>query len=302
MNWHYSIGGQTFGPVTETDLDALARDGRLQPNSLVWQQSFAGWIPYSQARGAIHTPLIAPVPRTENAPPIVTESACVECGAVWPVEVMVALGGGWMCAQCKPLYLQRLRQGGGLPAERTPVAGFWIRAAAKLLDAMFLGVIFVPLFFVAVLLMSVVGVADTFSTKSDAGHFDAGKSMLVGAVACGVMGGALLLYATLSKAATPGKRICGLRIVTREGTPIGFGRALGRFMVELLCCFILWVVCIALIALVSPGHDLESARLQGTLGVFIGLPVCFSVYLVAAFHPERRCLHDLICGTRVVHK
>ena len=78
MNWHYSINGQTFGPVTETDLDALARDGRLQPNSLVWQQGFAGWIPYSQARGAIHTPLIAPVPRTENAPPIVTESACVE--------------------------------------------------------------------------------------------------------------------------------------------------------------------------------------------------------------------------------
>jgi uncharacterized RDD family membrane protein YckC len=38
------------------------------------------------------------------------------------------------------------------------------------------------------------------------------------------------------------------------------------------------------------------------LSVLIGLPLSLIVYLLAAFHPERRGLHDLICGTRVVVK
>ena len=67
--------------------------------------------------------------------------------------------------------------------------------------------------------------------------------------------------------ATPGKLLFGLRVVRVDGVPLTFPRALARFFAELLS-----------IAAMGIG------------------------YLVAPLHPERRALHDLIAGTRVIRK
>ena len=64
---------------------------------------------------------------------------------------------------------------------------------------------------------------------------------------------------------TPGKMAAGIRIETLTNEPIGIGRALGRALSEYLS----------------------------------GLLLCFG-YVAAAF-PEKRALHDYICGTRVVY-
>jgi uncharacterized RDD family membrane protein YckC len=68
-------------------------------------------------------------------------------------------------------------------------------------------------------------------------------------------------------AATPGKMACGLRIITPDGGRVSYGRALGR-------CFAEWL-----------------SGLTLTIG-----------YIIAAFDPEKRALHDRICETRVVYK
>jgi len=67
--------------------------------------------------------------------------------------------------------------------------------------------------------------------------------------------------------ATPGKMLFGLRVVRMDGEPLSFPRAFGRFLAEL-----------------------------------VSISALFVGYLIAPFHPERRALHDLLAGTRVVRR
>jgi uncharacterized RDD family membrane protein YckC len=68
-----------------------------------------------------------------------------------------------------------------------------------------------------------------------------------------------------NRGATPGKMAMGLKVVTADGGPISYGRAIGRYFAQILDAFTL----------------------------LIG-------YLIAFFDDERRTLHDRICGTRVI--
>jgi uncharacterized RDD family membrane protein YckC len=67
--------------------------------------------------------------------------------------------------------------------------------------------------------------------------------------------------------ATPGKMACKLKVIRADGSNVGYGLAFGRFFAELLNMFTL------------------------SIG-----------YIIAAFDPEKRALHDRICGTRVIYK
>lgn len=67
--------------------------------------------------------------------------------------------------------------------------------------------------------------------------------------------------------ATPGKLLLGLRVVQLDGEPLGFPRAIARFFAELV----------------------------SVSAVGVG-------YLLASLHPERRALHDLVAGTRVIRR
>ena len=67
--------------------------------------------------------------------------------------------------------------------------------------------------------------------------------------------------------ATLGKMALGLRVVTSEGAPVTYARALGRYFAKLLSAFL-----------------------------------CGIGYLLAAFDEQKRALHDRICDTRVVRR
>jgi uncharacterized RDD family membrane protein YckC len=79
--------------------------------------------------------------------------------------------------------------------------------------------------------------------------------------------GLLLLYEILGNAtgATIGKRMMGLRIVRKDGEPIGFFRGFVR-----------------------------------ALGYGLSMPFCNWGFLVALIHPESRAFHDLISGSVVI--
>jgi uncharacterized RDD family membrane protein YckC len=76
---------------------------------------------------------------------------------------------------------------------------------------------------------------------------------------------AYTVFFIASSGATPGKFMMGLRVVAVSGEKIGFGRALLRWIGEFVS------------------------------GLTLGIG-----YLMVIWHPERRALHDLIAGTKVV--
>ena len=104
MNWYYAEAGQQKGPVTDEQLDGLAAEGVVKPDTLVWRDGLPNWQPYSTARGG------------GAPPPIATGGAgvvCSQCGKTFNADEVVSLGGGMVCAACKPVAIQRLKEGVG---------------------------------------------------------------------------------------------------------------------------------------------------------------------------------------------
>lgn len=60
MTWYYAVGQQQQGPVSEAQLHALAKDGVVTADTLVWREGLTNWQPYRT---------IAPVPPAQ--PPAV---------------------------------------------------------------------------------------------------------------------------------------------------------------------------------------------------------------------------------------
>ena len=115
MNWYYVDAGAQAGPVDEAQLQQLVLLGKIQPNTLVWHEKLAAWTPYSQVVPA------APVAPDPNLPPVVGGlppiasggAVCGECGRAFAPTEVIRLADKWVCAGCKPVVLQRLREGVG---------------------------------------------------------------------------------------------------------------------------------------------------------------------------------------------
>ena len=97
MDWHYSLGGQAFGPINETELSELLKSGKITHDTLVWKTGMEQWLPYRQAAGPVPPPLPA--------------TRCGVCGRPLPSSELILLQGTLVCAACKPAYLQGLKEG-----------------------------------------------------------------------------------------------------------------------------------------------------------------------------------------------
>ena len=137
-------------------------------------------------------------------------------------------------------------------------AGFWIRAVAKAIDWTVVAVVC----FLPILLAGPSGgrssdsVGMTFRQPTWLWLFPPVLLFFP------------LLYSVLFLgifAATPGKMMCSLTVVDSSGHAIGYARATGRYLAEVV---------------------------SGVL-LFLG-------YLIAVLDNEKRALHDRICSTRVV--
>src|SRR5829696_2438401 len=149
MPWYYAEGALQNGPVTDDEFADLVRNGKVRGETLVWREGMANWQPYSivatpQASGAAPA-VLAPVAAAQLA---AHEVFCQECGKAVPKENAIQYGAVWVCASCKPLFLQKLREGAALPVAQLPYAGFWIRFVAKFIDGLILGVVLVVPFVV----------------------------------------------------------------------------------------------------------------------------------------------------------
>ncbi len=187
---------------------------------------------------------------------------CSQCGGTFPEDQVIAFEDRMICATCKPMFVQSLKEGASLPLT-TAYGGFWIRTVAYIIDAVIFGivsqVIMIPL---SMFLMP--------SMIQSGGEPAMGSIFALFGISTFIGLGVPVLYYTIFHGrwgATVGKMACGLKVVTAEGEPITYMRAFGRFWAFILSGLIL----------------------------YIG-------YFMAGFDDEKRSLHDRICSTRVIKK
>jgi uncharacterized RDD family membrane protein YckC len=226
-DWYVHLGGVTQGPHPGRLIGQLVEEGRIDGGTSLAAAGESGWV------RAADVPYFASLLRPSDPALAAGPRVVPGMGAAPGPTVAPSVPGGAGPHAAPPLP--------GIASG--PRAGFWIRVGAYLVDTLVLLAAMAAM----QVLLAIVGVA-------------------VPAVVNYVLG--LAYFVALHAGpwqATPGKRLCGLRLVRDDGLPVGHGLALLRYF----------------------------ALALASLPLGIGL-------MLAGFRSDKRGLHDMICGTHVV--
>jgi len=178
---------------------------------LVWRAGWDNWRPYATAD-------------RPGSSSVEATASCIECHKLFPTAEMIQHEGSWVCADCKPIVFQRIK-------ERAPIshdmryAGFWIRFVAYFIDLIILQIVNLPLRF-------------TLGTADPNGH----PGFFVGVVCVSVLivvGYEIFFIGRFG--ATLGKMALRLRVVMPGGEGISYVRATGRYFAKILSGLILCI-------------------------------------------------------------
>jgi uncharacterized RDD family membrane protein YckC len=274
MRWYYADGKRKVGPFTEIEIDQFVLEGKITPDTLVWNEKTLKWKPYK----TLQDDVIDVEPVQESSPETVSdttertspadqldaqvESLCDECGRSFPVDEMVRYGESMICATCKAPFFQKLKEGSLSLAMN--YAGFWIRVGAKIIDGLVLWLVNTIFSLIAGFAMTMIFLGSAENDAFHPGIFIFYGLMYIMQIS---FHAAYDTYFVGKYAATPGKMACGLKIVTADGGKVTYLRAFARHFAEFLS------------------------------GIILGIG-----YLMVAFDREKRALHDHICNTRVIKK
>jgi len=206
--------------------------------------------------------------------PIQTVLACSQCGRAVAQSDLVHLAGNWVCAECKPAYLNRVMASG--PAGASQFAwrygGVGIRFGARFID----GLIFiVPSFIFIVALMPGLMRSQAQGPPTAATNPFAALGFLSFFVVLFLVGACYEILMLKYRSGTLGKMACGLKVVRPDGRSLSWGVCFGRFF--------MWNVVTSGIPYINTVFILVSA-------------------IMAGVDNESRALHDRVCDTRVVYK
>jgi hypothetical protein len=118
VDWFYVQNGKRIGPVPVAQFDDLVRSGVILPETLVWREGLVSWQPLGliTATPSALPSSPPPPPPPAGAPPVISGflTICVECGQAFAQSEMIFYGDAWICARCKPVFFQRIREGAPL--------------------------------------------------------------------------------------------------------------------------------------------------------------------------------------------
>ena len=226
MNLYYEDGGQQVGPIGKTELKALIKAKKVNAKTLVWQDGMDNWeelgvvVRNRKNKGPAETQALVP---TQKA-------VCAECGQAFASEEMIRFNQAWICAGCKPTFVQKVKEGVSVSGALN-YAGFWIRFAAIAIDGFIMWIVnmiltvpmwflvptsnddpFAVLWYMPVLMLLQYAIPAVYDT------WFVGKY-----------------------GATPGKMACKLKIVMADGSSLTYGRALGRHFAKWLSSIIMGI-------------------------------------------------------------
>ena len=226
MNLYYEVGDQQVGPIGKTEFQSLVKTKKLNAKTLVWQEGMENWeelgvfVRNRQGKGV----------QKSTPADFVPKSVCSECGQAFAEENMIRFQDSWVCAGCKPVFVQKIKEGMSV-AGAMDYAGFWIRTAAFAIDALIMGiihfVIFIPLGFL-------------MPTSPD-NPFVVISFMPVLILVQYAIPAAYDTWFVGKYGATPGKMACKLKIVVEDGNRMSYLRALGRHFAKYLSMMILCI-------------------------------------------------------------
>ena len=225
MNWYYVNAGKQAGPVDDAQLQALARTGQIQMDTLVWREGMAEWQPFS----TVAPPGMFAPPPPPAAPAVgANEVVCAECHGVFPTDETIPFGNVRVCATCKPIFMQKLAEGAKIGGALN-YARVLTRFAAVFVDGIIMQAVQL-----GVGIMLGVSLAQRFGTQSadsnGAGLAVTGIGILIAATYEIVMIGKF--------GATLGKMACKVRVVTADGGKVSYARATGRYFAKFLSAMI----------------------------------------------------------------
>jgi hypothetical protein len=100
--WYYASNGQQQGPVDQAAFDRLVTEGTITSATPVWKEGMADWAPLGEVRPA-GGPGVALAPGSAGI--------CSICGQNVGADNLIELLGRPVCAACKPVAIQSLREG-----------------------------------------------------------------------------------------------------------------------------------------------------------------------------------------------
>ena len=194
--WHVGRGGQTSGPYSSDQLQAMVERGDLSAGDLVWKEGMADWVDCATVQGLL---------------PAARASVADGGPAAWnPYQSPTADGTA---------------AADGAAPDRLVYADYLPRVGAYILDLIFITVfgliLAVPLGFV---LFAALGPEAGADVAQSVGNL---LGLLIGV--CYYVG-----LETSEKQGTWGKQIVGIKVTDQNGRRLTVGRAFGRYFAHIL--------------------------------------------------------------------
>ena len=208
----------------------LREQGVFARDTLVWAEGMTGWVTWERSSLAGAAPVEGPV---------VVIQHCVDCGKAFPEGERLRYENAWVCAACKPLFFQRLKEGVDAPGKgvtmrsRVKPASVRERFAAVFIDGIIFG-------FAVVLPFVVIA---SFLAPGWIPYYRV-LFYIVAPIYEIVMIG--------TYGATLGKMAMKIKVTRLDGSRISYLRSIGRHYAKLLSALILYIG--YLMALGGQGH------------------------------------------------
>lgn len=307
MGYYYADGNRRVGPVNKAQLMELVKNGKVTARTKVMESGSPEWeelgkmIARMRKTGAIGAapmasaaPMPAPAAAKETAPaleePQIKKTPCSQCGVDFVHSELMRMNNQWFCPVCKVDFVQRMKEGVVSRADMR-YAGFWIRLVAFIVE--------IPVQLILSFVINSPWIV--MAAMEDEGIMDALLNPSTGQKILGfIVWVAYWTFFPSRLGGNIGKLALKLRVVTVSGERIGYLRALFR---EITWFFLPGLVGGILMAVLGAGAGM--AAMAGARGsaVFIMLlaPIIMLMpFVMAAFMPEKKALHDWVCGTRVI--
>lgn len=121
VDWFCIQDGKKLGPFSESSLRQRIGTGEITPDTWVWRPGQEEWQPLRVAwSGQVSLP-------AHDARAATVPTRCVLCEGMFATEDMIQIDGRSVCAGCKPVLLQQLKE--GVPPPNSEIAwrsGKWV--------------------------------------------------------------------------------------------------------------------------------------------------------------------------------